>query len=250
MIGRAERQEREATHCQSQAVDEQIWDSRNREDGIQACNWRARKEHSGRWTRDSEMESRHRLLTNAYQLYGLQRRLVQDHWVEVARLEDIAIKSFTFPFLQGATAPCFSQGLKSIRFYHWLQSLQRWALPRTHLKHSLAIWSALSWVVYIQDVCGSQWQEMGLTLQKHTFFLARESVHGKKKQRKKSEGFHGNSWEPWKTKDNWGQSLKAWLELWERIGMRPDAIGSQGRLRTLSWLKAWTGEGGSNPRKC
>lgn len=104
MMGRAESQEKEATYPQSQAREEQIWDSGNRENGIQACNWRARKEHSGRWTRDSEMESHHRLLTNAYQLYGLQRRLVQDHWGEVVRLEDIAIKSFTFPFLQGTTA--------------------------------------------------------------------------------------------------------------------------------------------------
>lgn len=29
---------------------------------------------------------------------------MQDHWGEVVRLEDIAIKSFTFPFLQRATA--------------------------------------------------------------------------------------------------------------------------------------------------
>lgn len=98
------------------------------------------------------------------------------------------------------------------------------------------------------DMSGSQWQEMGLTFQKRTFFLARESAHGKKKQRKKSEGFHGNSWEPWKTKDKWDRVRRPGSSSGDRV-MRPGVTGSPGGLRTLSWLKAWIGEGVSNPER-
>lgn len=51
----------------------------------------------------------------------------------VARLED-CLKNPQFPFLHRAASSCFSQGLKNIHLYRWLQSLQRWALPKTHAK--------------------------------------------------------------------------------------------------------------------
>lgn len=96
-------------------------------------------------------------------------------------------------------------------------------------------WLAPSWAAWIQEVARSQWQDMGLTLQKHIFFLARVSAHGKKKQRKKSKGFHGNSWELWTT-EAWGQlgtELEGLAPAWDRMGMRPGATGRQGGLRAI-----------------
>lgn len=157
------------------------------------------------------MESCHILLTNADQIQRLQRMLVGERW---------------------ETGEDWGNSCKKTRLAHSSWSHTCSLLPGLQEYPSLSLitisaemnfiyslpwlfWLTPSW--YFQEVPRAQWQEMGLTLQKHTFFLARVSAHGKKKQRKESKDFHGNSWNhgQLKPEDNWGWSSKAWLQLWE-----------------------------------
>lgn len=116
--------------------------------------------------------------------------------------------------------------------------------PRCTLKHFLAVLVSPS---YCLDLGCASIPEMKWNSLDKRYFLSGQGKCPWKEKRERSQRLPMGIPEKqeWLTsEDNWGQSQKAWLQLWKRRGKRPGAMarkeGSElwSPQRTPSWLKA------------